>query len=265
MGNESAPWLGRRQGCGCRQELRGATHVESFVRAFVPLRYSPAVAIVACPFCREMFDQHEASSCPVCGISLQSLEKLPPAKTLLHELEDDGVPPLPEHVPFALTYGGRGRGVMVGLGILGLALFFSTWVHLTLPEVVDLSGFDLARRLGWSWGAGVAWAVIVPTVASRRTVAELRGARFAAAFLSLIPGVTAVILALRPPHGGLVPVRFTYGWPLWATMCVSFAATAVGARLGGRLDVLSVSDGTPAALPRRGQHQTGSSEGQTLH
>jgi hypothetical protein len=239
------------KGANAARNFGGATPVEPFMRAFVPFGYSPAVAIVACPFCREMFDRDEASSCPVCGISLQSLEKLSPAKTLLHELEDDGVPPLPEHVPFALTYGGRGRGAMVGLGVLGLLLFFSTWVHLTLPEVLDLSGFDLARRLGWSWGAGVAWAVIVPTVASRRTVAELRGARFAAAFLSLIPAVTAVILALRPPHGGLVPVRFTYGGPLWATMCVSFAATAVGARLGGRLDVSSVPVGT--------------SGGQTLH
>jgi hypothetical protein len=198
-----------------------------------------------------MFDRQETSCCPMCGIPLQSLERLSPTKTLHHELEDDEVPPLPEHVPFAATYAGRGRGVMVGLGVLGFALFFSTWVHLTLPEVVDLSGFDLARRLGWSWAAGVAWAVMVPTVASRRTVAQLRGARFAAAFLSLIPAVTAVILALRPPHPAFVPVRFTYGWPLWATMCVSFAATAVGARLGGRLDVLSVP--------------TGSSGGQIVH
>jgi hypothetical protein len=88
-------------------------------------------------------------------------------------------------------------------------------------------------------------------VASRRTVAQLRGARFPVAFLSLIPAVTVAILALRPPHGGLVPVRFTYGWPLWATMAVSLAATLIGARLGGALDVISVP--------------TGSSDGHTLH
>jgi hypothetical protein len=221
------------------------------MRGSVPLRYPSPVAIVACPFCREMFDRDEALSCPVCGILLQALEKLPPNESLRHELEDDGLPPAPEHVSFALTYIGRGRGAMVGLGLVGLLLFFSTWIHLTLPEVADFSGFDLASRLGWSWGAGVAWAVLLPTVASRRTVAQLQGARFAAAFLSLIPAVTAAILVLRPPHGVLIPVRFTYGWPLWATMAVSLTATAVGSRLGGRLDLLSVP--------------TGSSRGRTLH
>jgi hypothetical protein len=217
----------------------------------LPLGYPLRVAIVACPFCREMFERTEAKSCPVCGIALQALEKLPPAPTLAHELEDDGIPPAPEHVPFPATYAGRGRGAMVILGVLGVALFFATWVHLTLPYIAELSGFDLARRLGWSWGGGVAWVVLVPTVASRRTIAQLRGARFAAGFLSLVPAVTAGILAVFPPHGGLLPVRFVYGWPMWATILLSLVATVVGVRLGGRLDVVSVS--------------TGSSAGHTLH
>jgi hypothetical protein len=213
--------------------------------------YPRRVAIVACPFCREMFERAEARSCPVCGIALQSLERLPPAPTLAHELEDDGIPPAPEHVPFAWTFAGRGRGAMVALGVLGVALFFGTWVHLTLPYVAEISGFDLARRLGWSWAGGVAWVVLVPTVASRRTIAQLRGARFAASFLGFVPAVTAAILAAFPPRGGLLPVRFVYGWPLWATLALSLLATLAGARLGGRLDVVEVS--------------TGSSAGQTLH
>jgi hypothetical protein len=221
------------------------------VRALVPLGYPPAVAIVACPFCREMFDLEEASSCPVCGIPLQSLEKLPPAKTLLHEFEDDGVPPLPEHVPFPWTFMGRGRGPMVALGLVALVLFFAPWVHLTLPYVDDLSGFDLARRGGWSWGAAVAWVVLVPTVASRRTLAQLRGARLAACFLCLVPVVTLAVLVLFPPQRGIVPVRFTFAWPFWATFLVSFVAVAFGVRLGGRIEVIDVP--------------TGSSAGQTLH
>jgi hypothetical protein len=198
-----------------------------------------------------MFERDEAVSCPVCGIPLQALEKLPPAKTLLHELEDDGVPPEPQHIPFPVTFGGRGRGAMVALGIVGLVLFFSPWIHLVMPYVDDLSGFDLARRGGWSWGAAVAWVVMVPTVASRRTIAQLRGARFAASFLSLVPVVTLSVLLLFPPQRGIVPVRFTYGWPFWATFVVSLAATAVGARLGGRMEVIDVP--------------TGTSGGQTLH
>ncbi len=221
------------------------------VRARVPFGYPLAVAIVACPFCREMFEGGEAESCPVCGIALRALDKLPRADSLLHEFEDDGVPPSPEELPFPLTYGGRGRGALIVMGIVGLALFFLPWVHLTLPYIADLSGFDLAKRLGWSWSGGVAWVVLVPTVASRRTIARLRGARFAASFLSLIPAVTAAILTVFPPHGGLVPVRFTFGWAVWSTIVVSLGAVFVGARLGGRVDLMTV--------PR------GSSAGKTLH
>ncbi len=213
--------------------------------------YPPRVALVACPFCREMFERQEAQSCPVCGISLQAIEKLPPSPTLAHELEDDGVPPAPEQERFAATYAGRGRAALVALGLVGIALFLSPWIKLTMPYIVDFTGFDLARRLGWSWGAGVAWVVLVPTVASRRTIAQLRGARFPASFLAFIPGLTATILALSPPHGGLVPVRYTFGWAFWATIALSAVATAVAACLGGKLSDIRVARGTSA--------------GQTLH
>jgi hypothetical protein len=135
---------------------------------------------------------------------------------------------------------------MVAIGVVGIALFFLPWVHLTVPYIAELSGFDLARRLGWSWGAGVAWVVLVPTVASRRTIAQLRGARFAASFLSLIPAVTAGILAAFPPHGRLFPVRLTFGWAIWSTIAVSLIAVFVGARLGGRVDVMTVPKGSSA-------------------
>jgi hypothetical protein len=216
------------------------------MRTFVPFGYPESVAIVACPFCREMFERDEVANCPVCGIALRALDKLPRADTLLHEFEDDGVPPAPEQLPFALTYAGRGRGALVVLGILGIALFFLPWVHLTVPYIAELSGFDLARRLGWSWGAGVAWVVMVPTVASRRTIAQLRGARFAASFLSLIPAVTAGILTAFPPHGRLFPVRLTFGWAIWTTIAVSLGAVLVGAKLGGRVDVMTVPKGSSA-------------------
>lgn len=208
--------------------------------------YPPGVPIVACPFCREMFEEVEAECCPVCGIGLHPLAQLPRAETLLHEFEDDGIPPAPERLAFAWTYAGRGRGALIALGIAGIGLFFLPWVHLTLPYIAELSGFDLARRLGWSWAGGVAWVVLVPTVASRRTIAQLRGARVAASFLSLIPAVTASILAIFPPHGGLIPVRFTFGWAVWSTIFVSLVAVLVGARLGGRVDVMNVSKGTSA-------------------
>jgi hypothetical protein len=202
-----------------------------------------------------MFQESEGESCPVCGIRLRPLDKLPRADTLLQEFEDDGVAPTPEQLPFALMYPGRGRGALIAMGIAGIVLFFLPWVHLTLPYPAELSGFDLARRLGWSWGAGVAWVVLVPTVASRRTIAQLRGARFAASFLSLVPAVTGAIFAVFPPHGGLLPVRLTFGWPLWSTIVVSLGAVVVGATLGGRAESASA----PTSVPPR------SSSGETIH
>jgi hypothetical protein len=209
------------------------------------------VSIVACPFCREMFEKAEAKRCPVCGIELQAFESLPTSADALAELGEDGVPTAPEHEPFRAAYIGRGRGVLVALGLVGVALFFMPWVERTLPDIARLSGFDLSRRIGWSWAAGVAWAVLVPTVASRRTIAQLRGARVAAGFLAAVPGMTSAILLAFPPHGGIVPVRFTYEWPLVATLVASLLAIAVSVRLGGRLDDIAVPRGT--------------SQGQALH
>jgi hypothetical protein len=219
------------------------------------MHYAPfSVPIVACPFCREMFEKSEAKRCPVCGIDLLAFESLPPSPHALAELDpddEDGVPLAPEHEPFRALYPGRGRGPLVGLGLVGIALFFLPWVHLTLPYTALLSGFDLARRVGWSWAGGVAWTVLVPTVASRRTIAQLRGARVAAAFLAGIPGLTAAILVAFPPHGGIIPLVFTYGWPLWTTLAASLVGVGLAVRLGGRIDDIAVARGT--------------SEGQAVH
>jgi hypothetical protein len=122
---------------------------------------------------------------------------------------------------------------------------------MTLPDIQTLSGFDLARRLGWAWGAAVAWVVLVPTVLSRRSIMQLRGARVAAVFLALVPAVTVAILLARPPHSTLVPVRFDWGWPMYATLGVSLLAAAVSLSLGGRIDDIETV--------------RGSSAGQTLH
>jgi len=198
------------------------------------------VSLVACPFCRELSPAGEKEECPVCGMKLRDLAKLP----LSFEADQDGAPRAPEVEPLPVTYLGRGKGALTAMAFAGLALFFLPWIHLTLPDTVDLSGFDLARKLGWSWGAGVAWTVLVPTVMSRRTILQLRGARVAAAFLALVPAVTVGILRAMPPRGGIVPLRFTFGWPIYATFAVSLVAFAWALfRLGGRLDDIRVGRG----------------------
>jgi len=207
--------------------------------------YALDVAIVACPFCRELFEDGEAARCTVCGVALVPFEKLPPSI----EATEDGVPLAPEHEPLPFGYMGRGRGALGILGVAGVALFLCTWIHVTLPDDFALTGFALARRLGWAWGAGVAWLVLVPTVWSRRTIVQMRGARVAATFLSAVPAVTVGVLLARPPHSSIVPLRFVYEWPLWASLAASVVATAIAVRLGGRIDDLRVTRGSSAGQP----------------
>jgi hypothetical protein len=205
--------------------------------------------LLACPFCRELFDRREDTSCAVCGVPLVPFDRLPPSSEATSE---DGVPDAPEFQRLPATYLGRGRGLLAGLSVLGLVAFLLPWVNVTLPDIVSYAGFDLARRLGWAWGAGVAWVVLIPTVVSRRSIMTMRGARLAAAFLAAVPGATVLVLVLRPPHGSHgVPLRFTYGAGLFATAAVSLATVAAALLFGGRVDDIKVKRGT--------------SKGQTVH
>jgi hypothetical protein len=213
-----------------------------------PFGYSARVALLACPFCREMFEEGEAKACPVCGMELTKFEKLPPSLDAIHD--DGGVPLTPEYEVLPWKHLGRGKGVLVALALAGVVLFFLPWVRLTLPYIDDKSGFDLAhQRIGWLWASFVGWTVLIPTVLSRRTIVQMRGARVAAAFLSAIPAVAVTILLAKPPHGGLVPVRFTWDWPIYAMLAVSLVAIAAAVRLGGRIDDIKVGRGTS-----QGQH-----------
>lgn len=199
------------------------------------------MGLVACPFCREMFELGEASECPVCGMKLVAFEKLPPARETHDEL---GLPIDPAHELLPWTYLGRMRAALVAVALVGICLFFLPWIHETLPDDFRLSGFQLARRIGWLWGAGVGWLVLVPTVASRRTIAQMRGARVAAAFLSATSFVSGGILLLFPPHGRFYKPHFEYEPALWLTMLASGLAVALSLKLGGRVDDIAVGRGT---------------------
>jgi hypothetical protein len=208
------------------------------------------MALLACPFCREMFEQGEATACPVCGMALTKFENLPPSHDAMHD--EAGVPTSPEVEILPWRYLGRGKGAMLALSAVGIAMFFLPWVKLTMPHIDTLSAYEMARRIGWLWGAGVAWIVLVPTVMSRRSILELRGARVASAFLSAVPIVAIALLLAFPPHGVRgVPVRFTWAWPMWVTLGAALSAVAISFRLGGPVDDIKVS--------------RGSSKGQAVH
>jgi hypothetical protein len=189
-----------------------------------------------------MFEQGERRACPVCGVSLIAFEKLPRPGPSLGE---DGIPEEPEWEPLPIAYLRRGRGALSVVAILGFAAFFAPWVHLTMPDVVSYSGFEIARRLGWAWASCVAWFVLLPTVLSRRSVMQMRGARVAASFLAAIPGTTAVLLLTHPPHGSHgVPVHFTFAWGLYATLAASALSFPVALFFGGRVDDIRVERGS---------------------
>jgi hypothetical protein len=201
--------------------------------------------LYACPFCREMFEAGEARACPACGLKLEELSKLPPSYDARLE---DPEEPLPPHMePLSWAYLGRGRAALIAVAVLGLAAFFAPWVHETAPELRDLSGFGLAQRLGWMWAPAVAFFVMIPLVLTRRSIYRMRGARVAVAFLAAV-ALTAVALrlAFAPASSPLRPVRFTWGFGLYATGGLALLALLVATRFGGRLDDL------PTQRRRRG-------------
>src|SRR5580692_8956156 len=80
----------------------------------------PHRMLLACPFCRELFDRREEKSCAVCGVALVPMERLPPSSEVATE---DGIPDAPEYQPLPVTYLGRGRGALAALALLGVVAF----------------------------------------------------------------------------------------------------------------------------------------------
>jgi hypothetical protein len=203
--------------------------------------------LLACPFCRQLFPSGEAAACPECGIALKPLAKLPPSHDALAEDPPEAVPPHLETLPW--TFLGRGRGLLAALGLLGLLAFFAPWVDERAPDILSYSGFDLGIRLRWIWAAGIAWLVLVPLVLSRRSVQAMRGARVAVAFLAGVVIVTVLVRLLFVPSGGaLRPVRYEWGWGLYASGVIAVLALASALRFGGQLDRF---DDLPAETPPR--------------
>lgn len=196
------------------------------------------MALLGCPFCRELFSDDEAESCSVCGVPLLPIDRLPPSydARARREAERRAVPPEDRRLPW--TYLGRGRGALILSSLCGLGLFFAPWIDMTRPDDIVLSGFLLARlRAGWFWGGAVGWFTLLALVVTRRTVYQMRGVRIIAATFASLTAIEAVLLFSSPPQGGrYLPVEFRWGWGLYASLIVSLIAVAFAARLGGRLE-----------------------------
>lgn len=67
----------------------------------------------------------------------------------------------------------------------------------------------------------------------------MRGARFALGFLAVIALLTVALrVSFTPASSPLKPVRFEWGWGLYATAVVALGSLVAAARFGGRLDDL---------------------------
>ncbi len=192
--------------------------------------------LVACPFCRELFADGEVARCPSCELALTDVTKLPREPD--EDDDDFGIPRDPYREPLPALFLGRSRGLLLLLCLLGLGAFFLPWVDMRAPELQVLSGADLAKRSGWIFSAAIGWFVLLPLVLSRRSIEAMRGARVAAAVLSAIPAVTAATLMLFPPQSKLVPLVFSWGAGIWASLFLGIAGVVVSLRFGGRLDDL---------------------------
>jgi hypothetical protein len=197
---------------------------------------SPSMTgLVACPFCRKMFEPHEAQACPECGLRLESISKLPPSYDAIIEFPEEPIPPHMETLPWG--YVGRARALLLCLSLAGLACFFAPWVRETAPEIQQLSGFELARRLTWLWAPAIAFFVMAPLVVTRRSIYKMRGARVAVGFLSGIGVTTVGVRLFFSPHSSVLrPVRYEWGWGLYATGVVALVALAASYFFGGPLD-----------------------------
>src|SRR6185369_2545645 len=92
--------------------------------------------LIACPFCRQMFEAGEARACPDCGLRLEELAKLPPSYDAQIEYPEEPTPPHMETLPW--TFAGRGRALLFALSIAGLVGFFAPWIHESAPETRHL-------------------------------------------------------------------------------------------------------------------------------
>jgi hypothetical protein len=214
-------------------------------------------ALLACPFCRTLYQRDEATVCAVCGVKLVAFERLPPSAEALSEAQHDAgeeSKTLPEDELLQWNDFGRSRGALLVTSLVGLALFFAPWVSMEAPEDVVHSGFDLATgRAGWLWGGATGWFVLLPLIWSRRTIRKMLGARPVSAMLAAMTLFEVGMLVALPPRSDRLHVEFHWAWGLYASALVSLVGAVLGMRLGGALPPLS-SDGPPESSPKRILH-----------
>jgi hypothetical protein len=193
--------------------------------------------LLACPFCRELFEASEAQHCPGCDIPLSPLERLPPSLEVVEEQAAEWERHLPDDQRRSWLDFSHGRGWLLGIGLCSLLCFWlAPWVNISSPTTATRSGVSLAQgAIGWLWGGAVAWLVSIALVLSRRTLNQMRGVRPILMLFAAMTGSEIVMLLwLSPKSSG--PVRYVYewSWGLYASLALSVAGVVAALRFGGR-------------------------------
>lgn len=179
-----------------------------------------------------MYIESETSICPQCDLAVIPFAELEESEDGKQLDGEEAVNPLDERLN--PQFMGRGRGLLIVLGIAGIAAFFGPWLQQTAPELRTWSGYQFARRLGWLWAAGIAWPIIITLTVTRRTIREMRGARFAIGMLAATVVTTVFArLVTSPTASPFVPLRFEYGWGLYAAGLLGVVALIAAWRFGG--------------------------------
>jgi hypothetical protein len=205
--------------------------------------------LLACPFCRELFDRAETDRCPVCDILLQPLHRLGPSYEAVEEAAVRWERGLPEDEVRAWLDTGRGRGTLLIIAAVSLLLFWlAPWVNVTSPHTQLRSGYSLARGpLGFLWGGAAAWLVTLALVASRRTIRQMRGARVVLVlFAALTVSEILVLMVMSPSRSREVRVAYEWAWGLYASLGASVLGVLVAARFGGSLPPIETPVATAA-------------------
>lgn len=191
--------------------------------------------LLACPFCRELFDQAEAQNCPECDIPLEPLQRLPPslADTEREALDWERDRPEDELRPWHDFR--HGRGILLGIALASLGAFWlAPWVDISSPHAELRTAYSLARgRVGWLWGGAIAWFMTLALVASRRSLHQMRGVRAILVSFSAMTWAEILILVLLSPRASReVHVAYGWAWGLYVSLGLSLAGSIASLRFG---------------------------------
>jgi hypothetical protein len=191
--------------------------------------------LLACPFCRELFDAAETQHCPECDIPLTALERLPPSLDVIEEQAAEWERNPPEDQQHSWLDLRHGRGLLIAIALCSLWSFWlAPWVDISSPTTATRTGYSLARGpIGWLWGGAVAWVVSVALVVSRRSLRQMRGVRPILILFAAMTASEIVLLVCLSPRG-TAQLRYVYewAWGLYLSFGLSLAGIVAALRFG---------------------------------